>query len=56
MTVHLSRTCESNVQLFEYFIVYCYFLVAIHPCIFCKIAPIYFVMVIFAKKSVNALF
>ena len=37
-------------QLFEYFIVYCYFLFAIHPCIFCKIAPINFVMVIFAKQ------
>ena len=46
----MCTTCESNVQLFVYFIVYCNFLFAIHPCIFCKIAPINFVMVTFAKQ------
>ena len=46
----MCSTCESYVQLFEYFIVYCNFLFAIYPCTFCKIAPINFVMVTFAKK------
>ena len=40
---------NQRCNYFEYFNVYCYFLVALHPSKFCKIAPINFVMIIFTK-------
>ena len=41
-----NPTCNH----FEHFIVYCYFLFAFHPCKFCKVTPITFVMVILQKS------